>query len=123
MIEVQIVAFALLILRLISLVYVSRVLYRQLQLYKLAIEDQLSQFRKTMVIMGVLLFFSNMFPLYIDFLYAFDLDPPNDTLLLIGYATSNSVFTLALSYILWQIYKLASGSLDERRAFAKRMRR
>lgn len=109
---VETIAFILLIMRLVSLGFISLVLYRQLRLFRLNIDSGLVRFRIVMFLLGVVFFLGNLLPIVVDYTYAFVIQE-NDISLLVYYAISNATTSLVASIILWHIYRIAGTALDE----------
>ena len=93
------IAIGLFILRLITVFYIVRVIRRQIELFRLHIDTGLVRFRKTMLTLSIVFLLGNIMPIIIDFYYGF-VDPVRKTdILLVLYAVSNAVMSLAASII------------------------
>lgn len=100
------VAFVLLILRLVSLVFMAAVLRRQMALLRRPIRSELAGFRRSLLVLSLVFIGGTAVPIYVDALFAFGLPIPDSTSLLVAYAISNAVKGLSASVILWRIYRI-----------------
>lgn len=108
------IAIGLLLIRLVSVFYVIRVMRKQLELFRLHIDTGLVRFRKTMFALSTVFLISSIMPIAVDTYYGFfeQVDDTEDVLIIL-YAVSNALMSLAASIILWTIYKIAAESIDE----------
>lgn len=105
------IAFVLLILRLVSLMFVVLVLRSQIRLMKMHIESELAGFRNVMLALGYVLLIGSFLPIVIDFYYSFIYKGAYGGLL-VYYAISNCLSHLAASILLWNIYRIAGKEIE-----------
>lgn len=121
MVDIQTIALLLLIGRIVSLIFIVLVMYRQFKLFGTTIDFQLVpnltkmerknvyRIRKLLFALSVVIFLGNMIPVAIDVLTLFtETDRPRSIATIsIMYAFSNS-FTAAFSAIMiWTLYCVA----------------
>lgn len=110
---IQTIAIGLLAIRLISVIFILLVLWRQFRLFSLSIDTGLAKFRVVMFLLGCTLLLNNILPIMVDIHYGI-IDPPSRAHpLLINYAISNASFALSASIILWYVYRIVGMDLDQ----------
>jgi hypothetical protein len=86
----------------------------QIRAFKLHAEKGVARFRKTMLGLSIVFLLGNVAPIILDSYYAF-LERTYDTEegLIMIYAISNAIMSLSAAILLWTIYRIASGDVDE----------
>jgi hypothetical protein len=107
------IATILLALRLITIFYIVRVIVKQIELFKYHIDTGLVRFRKTMLALSIVFLLGNIIPILMDSYYAFfeKVFDTNDWVIVV-YAISNTLMSLAAAVVLWMIYKIAAKDID-----------
>lgn len=119
MTDVAIVGFAsgLLILRLISLYFVFYVIYKQLKIWnkvkKSKVVEKAIKFRALLFALAVAMLLKNIVPVGIDVVaivslgeVTLSMDKLSDSII-VQYFTSNAIFDLIMSSIIWLLYREA----------------
>lgn len=108
--DIQLLAFILLMGRLISEIFIILVIRKQWKIRKAPIHPKLRGLRKVLTLLAVLVFVGNIYPLLLD---AFTLFLPgirtSQTVNLVGtfYSLDNSITFMLASILIWTLYKLS----------------
>jgi hypothetical protein len=117
MIDLQSYIIVLLLIAAVGMTYIFRVIKEQRRLFKYTIEDKdVRHFRVvlfaisiTIVLCGLIPIAINLFTLFINSAGR----PTHVSFLSLVYSLSVHIQSLLLSYLLWQIYRLAKNSIDK----------
>lgn len=108
--DIQLLAFLLLIGRIISELFITMVLIRQWQIRKTKTHPRLMQMRKVLVLLAALVFIGNLYPLWLDFYTLFYPGVrTTQTVNPVGviYSLDNNLTFMFASILIWTLYKLA----------------
>lgn len=109
--DIRTIAIFLLVLRLISVVFMVLVIYKQLRLVRLPSTRYIRLTRVALLVLSIAIFLGNMIPIYVDWATAFaHLPRSTDKVNSIGviYALDNAFTAVMSSAALWAVYKLAA---------------
>lgn len=113
--DIQLLAFLLLIGRIISDIFIILVLRRQWRIRKIPTHPRLSNIRRVLTLLAVLVFIGNLYPLILDiFTLVYPGIRTTQTVNLVGVAYSldaNLTFMFA-SILIYMLYKLADVAID-----------
>ena len=117
MIDLQTYVIILLIIAAIGMSYIFRVLREQRRLFKFKVEDRdVRHFRYVLLAISIVIVVCGLIPIGIN-LYTLLVStagrPHTVSGLSLIYSLGVHIQSLLLSYLLWQIYKLAKNSIDE----------
>lgn len=117
MIDLQTYVLILLAIAAIGMFYIFRVIKKQTKLFKTRIEDkQVRHFRYVLFAISIVIVVMGLIPIGIN-VYALISSgagrPSQVSMLSFVYSMGVHIQSLLLSYLLWQIYKLAGNSTDE----------
>lgn len=117
MIDLKTYVIVLLFIAALSMSYIFRVIREQRRLFKYTIEDQtVRRFRHILFAISVVIVVMGCIPIAINLLTLFhdDINRPKEiSLVSLIYSLGVHLQSLLLSYLLWQIYKLAKNSIDK----------
>lgn len=115
MISIAIIAFILLIMRLISAGFILSVLRKQWRLLHKPIDADLRLFQRILFAMSVIIFLGNGVPIVIDTITLFveTSRPAKLAALSISYALSNALTAMVSAILIWLMYKIAEASTRE----------
>lgn len=108
--DIQILAFILLMGRLISEGFIIAVIRKQWKIRKAPIHPKLRGLRRVLTLLAILVFVGNLYPLFLD---AYTLFAPgirtSQTVNLVGtfYSLDNSITFMLASILIWTLYKLS----------------
>lgn len=108
--DIQLLAFILLVGRLISEGFIIAVLRKQWKIRNAPIHPKLKNLRKVLTLLAVLVFIGNIYPLLLD---AYTLIAPgirtSQTVNLVGtfYSLDNNLTFMFASILIWTLYKLS----------------
>lgn len=108
--DIQLLAFLLLLGRLISEGFIIAVLRKQWRIRNSPIHPRLKNLRKVLTLLAILVFIGNLFPLWLD---AYTLFYPGirttNTVNLVGviYSLDNNLTFMFASILIWTLYKLS----------------
>jgi len=108
--DIQLLAFLLLMGRLISEGFIIAVLRKQWKIRNSPIHPRLRNLRKVLTLLAVLVFIGNIYPLLLD---AYTLIAPgirtSPTINIVGvaYSLDNSLTFMFASILIWTLYKLS----------------
>lgn len=125
-ISIETLAFILMIAHSGSAVFMTRVLIRQYGLFKVRYDDlgieksltnDIKRFRLTMFVLSCIVFAGNIIPIVIDGITLFGDNSlhrnPTVPLISLLYAVSNALTALISAYLIYTLYRLAKGSVDQ----------
>lgn len=101
----------------VAMVFIGRVITKQLGLFKYSITDRhVRRFRNTLFAISLTIVIMGLIPISINVFTLFRDTGRPDTVQLVSFIYSLTVHlqTLLLSYLLWRIYRLASGNFNDR---------
>lgn len=113
--NIQTLAFLLLIGRLVSITFNVLVLRRQWKLRKIPTHPRLMQIRRVLTALAVIIFIGNIYPMLLDL---FTLFYPgvrtSQTVNLVGtfYSLDNNLTFMFASIFIWVLYKLADVAIE-----------
>lgn len=113
--NIQLLAFLLLIGRLISEGFIIAVLRRQWKLRKTKTHPRLLKMRRVLTLLAILVFIGNLYPLWLDLYTLFNpgiRTSQNVNLVGVAYSLDNSWTFMIASILIWTLYKLADVVLD-----------
>lgn len=112
MISIHIIAVFLLLIRLVSIFYISRVIKRQYELFKLPVPEDIQSFRKILFMISLAILLGNLIPVIVDAVTLVSDVPRSPFLswLSVTYAISNATTSLLSSLLIWFLYKIAEDS-------------
>lgn len=116
---IDLIPYVLILLTLsaIAMVFIFRVLIKQLQLFKQPISDKdVSHFRNVLFAISLVIIIMGLIPIAINVYTLFNetTRPATVSPLSLVYSLGVHLQTLLLSYLLWRIYRLASGSFNDK---------
>lgn len=100
-----------------GMIFIFRVLYKQLKLYKRPITDKdISHFRDVLLAISLTILFMGLIHIAINVYTLFDPSgrPPKVSTLSFVYSMGVHIQSLLLSYLLWRIYRLATDDIDDK---------
>lgn len=113
--NIKLVAFGLLVGRLISMGFILNVLRRQVRLLKLPTQPNLRSMRWVLFGIALVIFLGNCVPLVIDALTLFvhTSRPATVSALSLSYAISSNGPAVLESVLIWLLYKMAERVMGE----------
>lgn len=108
--DIQLLAFILLMGRLISEGFIIAVIRKQWKIRKAPIHPKLRGLRKVLTLLAVLVFIGNIYPLLLDIVTLFDAGiRTSQTVNLVGtiYSLDNNLTFMFASILIWTLYKLS----------------
>lgn len=108
--DIQLLAFILLVGRIVSEYFIIQVLRRQWKIRNTTIHPRLKKIRGVLSLLAILVFIGNIYPLLLD---AYTLFYPgvrtSPTINLVGtfYSLDNSLTFMLASILIWTLYKLS----------------
>lgn len=117
MIELKTYIIVLLVIAAIGMYYIYRVLREQRRLFRYKIADKdVRHFRIVLFLIAIAIVVFGLIPIGIN-LYTLFINsagrPSHVSILSLVYSLGVHLQSLFLSYLLWQIYRLAKNSIDE----------
>lgn len=113
--DIKIIAAILLVGRLISELFIAFVILRQYRLFKITAPAPIKALRKALFGISLFVFFGNMIPIFLDVatILADNSLEREDSPSVVGvaYAFSNNITFMAISILLWYLYRLAASQL------------
>jgi len=132
MISITLYAAILLLVRIVSMTFITLVLKRQWELLKLPIKNAsqydvrvLKQFRVVLFTLVLVIFIGNLVPAIIDIatiLHANTGRPNTVQPVSLIYTLTASVTSLVSSYLIWRLYRLAADEKDVTDLTVKRLK-
>lgn len=128
MVSLQLIAFFLLVARVISVIFIITVLRLQWRLFKTEIDFRLVpnitrlqkrnvyRVRKVLFALSLIILLGNMIPIAIDLITLFNNNlgrPASIRPISIAYAFSNALTAMFSAIMIWTLYKLAGLSSDD----------
>lgn len=113
--NIQLLAFLLLVGRLISDLFIILVLIRQWKIRKIPTHPRLSNLRRVLTLLAVLVFIGNLYPLFLDAYTLLDASirtTRNVNLVGVFYSLDNNLTFMFASILIWTLYKLADVAID-----------
>lgn len=113
--NIQLLAFLLLIGRLISDAFIIVVLRKQWKIRKIPTHPRLGNIRRVLTLLAVLVFIGNIYPLLLD---AFTLFYPgvrstqNVNLVGVFYSLDNNLTFMFASILIWALYKISDVAIE-----------
>lgn len=114
--DIQTLASILVTLHIVSGIFIGMVLKRQWGLFKHAIEDGLSAYRKVFFTLSLIIFLGNLNPIVIDvktILTGPGGRPAHVSAISISYAVSNALVAVISSFLVYMLYRMASDWADK----------
>lgn len=109
MISIQTLAVILLVGRIVSIVFMALVIWKQIKLLRLPIEDEIRSFRKLLFFLSWVIMLGNVIPFIIDFVTIVSDDAlgrnPFIPAISTSYSLSNSATAAVSAFTLWLIYR------------------
>jgi len=108
--DIQLLAFLLLIGRLISEAFIIAVLRKQWKIRNKPIHPRLRNLRKVLTLLAVLVFVGNIYPLALDLFTLFDAGIRTSgyvNLVGVAYSLDNNLTFMFASILIWTLYKLS----------------
>lgn len=108
--DIQLLAFILLVGRLISEVFIIAVLRKQWKIRNAPIHPKLKNLRKVLNLLAILVFLGNIYPLLLDVFTVFNpaiRTTPFVNLVGTLYTLDNSLTFMFASILIWTLYKLS----------------
>lgn len=115
MVSIVIIAFILLVMRLISAGFMLSVLRKQWKSLKKPIDKDLVVFQRILFGMSVIIFLGNAVPIVIDTVTLFVETSRPDQLaaLSVSYALSNALTAMMSAILIWFMYRIAENSTKD----------
>lgn len=113
--NIQLLAFLLLIGRLISDVFIILVLKKQWRIRKLHTHPRLAQIRRVLTLLAVLVFIGNIYPLMLDawtLFYPGIRTTPTVNPVGVFYSLDNNLTFMFASILIWGLYKISDVAID-----------
>ena len=113
--NIQLLAFLLLVGRLISDVFIIAVLRKQWKIRKIPTHPRLTQIRRVLTLLAVLVFVGNLYTLFLDIytlFYPGIRTSANVNLVGVIYSLDNNLTFMFASILIWVLYKLADVVID-----------
>lgn len=117
MISLELYVLILLALSAFAMSFIFRVLRKQIQLYKQPIHDKdVNHFRNVLFAISLTIIVMGFIPIIINMVTLFTDTERPDTIGFVSLVYSLGVHlqTLLLSYLLWRIYRLATGDFNDK---------
>lgn len=108
--DIQLLAFLLLIGRLVSEGFIIAVLRKQWKIRKTKTHPRLMQMRRVLTLLAVIIFIGNLYPLALDLATLFDATvrtSRNVNLVGVIYSLDNNLTFMVASILIWTLYKLS----------------
>lgn len=108
--DIQLLAFILLVGRLVSEFFIVQVLRRQWKIRNTRVHPRLMKIRGVLSLLAVLVFLGNIYPLLLDAYTLFNPDIRTSGFInLVGtfYSLDNSLTFMLASILIWTLYKLS----------------
>lgn len=108
--DIQLLAFILLLGRLVSEGFIIAVIRKQWKIRKAPIHPKLRNLRKVLTLLAVLVFVGNIYPLLLDLFTLFNAGIRTSSAVnLVGtfYSLDNSITFMLASILIWTLYKLS----------------
>lgn len=108
--DIQLLAFILLVGRLVSEYFIIQVLRRQWKIRNTPIHPRLKKIRGVLSLLAILVFIGNIYPLLLDAYTIVNADiRTSPTINLVGtfYSLDNSLTFMLASILIWTLYKLS----------------
>lgn len=108
--DIQLLAFLLLLGRLISEAFIIAVLRKQWKIRNAPIHPRLKGLRKVLNLLAILVFIGNLYPMGLDLVTLFDASvrtSPNVNLVGVAYSLDNNLTFMFASILIWTLYKLS----------------
>lgn len=108
--NIQLLAFLLLVGRIISDLFIILVIRKQWKIRKIPTHPRLANIRRVLTLLAVLVFIGNIYPMLLD---AFTLaypgvrTRPNVNLVGVFYSLDNNLTFMFASILIWTLYKLS----------------
>lgn len=113
--DIKLLAFLLLAIRVVSDYFIILVLRRQWKLRKTTTHPRLMAYRKVLALLAILIFIGNIFPLMLDaYTLFFPLVRSSQTINPVGvaYSLDNSLTFMFASILIYVLYKLADTVIE-----------
>lgn len=113
--NIQLLAFLLLVGRLISDAFIVVVLLKQWKIRKIPTHPRLANIRRVLTLLAVLVFIGNIYPLLLD---AFTLFYPgvrtsqSENLAGVFYSLDNNLTFMFASVLIWALYKISDVAIE-----------
>lgn len=115
--DIKTLALVLLLGRIVSVVFISLVLWKQYKLLRLPLEPpskEINNFRKLLFILSCIILLGNVVPVVIDTLTLMSPDSigrnPSIPTISVAYALSNSATAAVSAFTIWLLYRTALSS-------------
>lgn len=108
--DIQLLAFTLLVGQLISEFFIIQVLRRQWMIRNTRVHPRLKNIRGVLSLLAVLVFLGNIYPLFLDAFTLFNAEIRTSPVVnLVGtfYSLDNSLTFMFASILIWTLYKLS----------------
>lgn len=108
--DIQLLAFLLLIGRLISEAFIIAVLRKQWRIRNSPIHPRLKNLRKVLTLLAILVFIGNLYPLGLDLYTLYDSTVRTSqtaNLVVVIYSLDNNLTFMFASILIWTLYKLS----------------
>jgi hypothetical protein len=104
---IKVLAAVLLVMRLVSISFMTLVLKRQYKLFRLPLEPEARHVRLVLMLMAAIIWCGQLIPIAIDTATLFvDTKRSNPSTLGISYAVSNASTAIVSSILFWLMYRL-----------------
>jgi hypothetical protein len=113
--NIQLLAFLLLMGRLVSETFIILVLRRQWRIRAILTHPRLANLRRILSLLAILVFIGNIYPLLLDLFTLFHpgiRTSQNVNLVGVFYSLGNSMTFMFASILIWTLYKLADVAID-----------
>lgn len=113
--NIQLLAFLLLVGRLISDFFIVLVMRRQWRIRKIPTHPRLQNIRRVLTLLALLVFFGNIYPLFLDLytlFYPGIRTAQNVNLVGVFYSLDNNLTFMFASIFIYMLYKLADVAID-----------
>jgi hypothetical protein len=101
------IAMGLFLASLIAIGFVGYVLQLQIKLMRLRVPTSYVKFRRSMFALSTTILLGNFVPSIIYFYYAFINRPDGADAMLVFYAVTNTIISVASAIAIWTIYRIA----------------
>jgi hypothetical protein len=115
MVDLKAYVITLLIIAAIGMVFILRVLKKQISLFRYPIMDrEIRHFRYVLFLISIVIIVMGLIPISINVysLFAETERPDQVPIISLVYSLGVHIQSLLLSYLLWQVYKLAANERD-----------
>lgn len=123
-IDIQIYAGILLVLRIVSMTFMSMVIAKQVSLFKFSVPKKIRRFRVVLFALAIAILIGNFIPAGINTLTILDVQtgrPAEVHLVSTIYTLNASLVALLSSYLIWRLYRLAANEKEITDLTAKRL--